>query len=61
MATSLSVGEKVHIGDSVTLTLLAIEGDLIRFGVESCEPGGHGPGVLTEGGAESDLNWWELN
>jgi hypothetical protein len=61
MVTSLSTGDKVYIGDTVTLTLLAIEGDLIRFGVESSEAGGHGPGVLFEGSVESDLNWWELN
>jgi hypothetical protein len=61
MVTSLSVGEEVHIGDSVTLTVLAIEGDLIRLGVESREPGGQGLGALIEGGAESDLNGWELN
>jgi hypothetical protein len=61
MVTSLSTGDKIHVGDSVTLTLLAIEGDLIRFGVESSEPGGHGLNVLIEGTAESGLNWWELN
>jgi hypothetical protein len=61
MVTSLSTGDKIHVGDSVTLTLLAIEGDLVRFGVESSESGGHGPRVRIEGSAESDLNWWELN
>ena len=61
MVTSLSTGDKTHVGDSVTLTLLAIEGDLIRFGVESSESDGHGPSALIEGSAESDLNWWELN
>jgi sRNA-binding carbon storage regulator CsrA len=40
MVTSLSTGDKIHIGDSLTLTILAIEGDLIRFGVESSGPGG---------------------
>jgi hypothetical protein len=61
MVISLSVGEKVHIGDSVTLAVLAIDGDLIRLGVESREPGGQGPGARIEGGAESDLNGWDLN
>jgi hypothetical protein len=61
MVTTLSPGDKIHVGDSVTLTLLAIEGDRIRFGVESSEPGGHGPGVLIEEAAESDLTWWEWN
>jgi hypothetical protein len=61
MVTSLSAGDKIHVGDSVTLTLLAIEGDLIRFGVESSEPVGHCLSILIEGSAESGLNWWELN
>jgi hypothetical protein len=61
MVTSLCTGDKIHVGDSVTLTLLAVEGNLIRFRVESSEPGGHGASVLIEGSAESDLNWWELN
>jgi hypothetical protein len=61
MVISLSTGGRIHVGDSATLILLAIEGNLIRFGVESPEPGGHGANVLIEGSAESDLNWWELN
>jgi hypothetical protein len=61
MVTSLSPGDTIHVGDSVTLTLLAIEGNLIRLGVESSEPGVHGPGVLIKGNGESDLEWWELN
>jgi hypothetical protein len=61
MVTTLSPGDKVHVGDAVTLTVLAVEGDLIRLGVEPPEPGGHGPGVLIEGSAESGLNGWEWN
>lgn len=61
MITSLSKGDKIHIGDSVTLTLLAIDGDLIRFGVGSSKSGGSGPSILIEGQTESDLSWWELN
>jgi hypothetical protein len=61
MVTSMSPGDKIHVGDSVTLTVLAIEGNLIRVGVESSEPGGPGPSVLIEGSPESDLNWWDLN
>jgi hypothetical protein len=61
MVTSLSPGDKIHVGDSVTLTFLAVEGNLIRVGVESSEPGGPDPSVLIEGSAESDLTWWELN
>jgi hypothetical protein len=61
MVTILSTGDKIQVGNSVTLTFLAIEGNLIHFGVESSELGCHGLRVLIEGSAESDLNWWELN
>jgi len=61
MVTNLSTGDKIHVGDSVTLTLLAVEGDLIRFGVESSESGGPGPNVLLEGQNETAFNWWDLN
>ena len=61
MVTSLSKGDKIHVGDSVTLTILAIEGDLIRFGVESSETTGSGPSILIDGRNKSDLNWWEQN
>ena len=61
MVTTLAEGDKIHVGDSVTLTLLGVDGDLIRFGIESSEAGGHGTGVLIEGRSETDLNWWELN
>jgi hypothetical protein len=61
MVTSLSPGDKIQIGDSVTLTVLAIEGNLIRLGVEHSEPGGLDPSILIEGRAASNLHWWELN
>jgi hypothetical protein len=61
MVTSLCEGDKIHIGDSVTLTLLAVEGDQIRFGVETSGAAGPGTSVLIEGRKESGLNWWELN
>ena len=61
MVTTLSEGDKIHIGDSVTLTLLAVEGDLIRFGIEHSESGGPGTSVFIEGPKESGLDWWELN
>jgi hypothetical protein len=61
MVTSLSAGDKIHVGDSVTLTFLAIEGDLIRLDVESSQPRCHGPRVLIEGSAESNIKWWEMN
>jgi len=57
MFTSLSRGDKFTVGDSVTLTVLAIEGDLIRFGIESSESGGPDPQVLVEEGSEPDERW----
>ena len=45
MVTSLSTGDKIHVGDSVRLTLLGIEGELVRFEVESSRFGDHGPNV----------------
>jgi hypothetical protein len=61
MVTNLSAGDKIHVGDSVTLNVLAIEDDLIRFGIEYAGPAGHGPEVLIEGSAEPGLRWWDLN
>jgi hypothetical protein len=37
MVVDLSPGDVVRIGDDVTLTVLAAEDDLIRFGLESPE------------------------
>ena len=37
MVFTLSPGEVIHIGDAVTLTVLAVVGDLIRFGLETPE------------------------
>jgi sRNA-binding carbon storage regulator CsrA len=61
MVTTLSVGDKIHAGDSVTLTLLDIEGDLIRFGVEAAESAGPVSSVLIELRNEADLDWLEWN
>jgi hypothetical protein len=49
MVTTLSVGDEIHVGDSVTLTLLAVEGNLIHFGVESSESG-----VLAQAASSDD-------
>jgi Global regulator protein family len=38
MFINLSAGDRLHIGESVTLTVLAVEGGLIHFGLESPEP-----------------------
>jgi hypothetical protein len=37
MLFDLAPGDTIRIGDGVTLTVLAIEGDLIRLGLESPE------------------------
>jgi Global regulator protein family len=59
MLTNLSTGDKIHIGDSITLTILAIEGDLVRFKIESSEP--DSPPFHCEGNAASDCSWWRSN
>ena len=65
MVFNLSPGEVIHIGDAVTLTVLAVEGDLVRFGLET--PDGESPGAddTGKGCDEADLkprpNGWEWN
>jgi Global regulator protein family len=65
MIVTLSPGEVIHIGDAVTLTVLPVEGDRIRFGLET--PEGERPGAddIGQGCAEADLkqrrNGWEWN
>jgi hypothetical protein len=62
MVFDLSPGEVVRIGDVVTLTVLAVEDDLIRFRLES--PEGECPGAGTDC-EEPDLkpkhSWWKRN
>jgi hypothetical protein len=57
----LSPGDVIRFRDGVTLTVLAVEDDLIRFGLESPE-GCPGAGTDCEG---ADLKpkprWWQLN
>jgi hypothetical protein len=50
MIFNLSPGEVIQIGDGITLTVLAVEGDLIRFGLETPEeesPGTEDIGLTT--------------
>ena len=61
MITTLSTGDRIHVGDSVTLTVLAIEGNRLRLKVESSESEGPIPDILIEGRKEPDFNWWERN
>jgi hypothetical protein len=65
MVFTLSAGEVIHVGDGVTLTILAIEGDVIRFTLAT--PAGASPraGDVGQNSAQSDLkrrrNGWECN
>jgi hypothetical protein len=54
MLFNLSPGEVIHIGDAVTLTVLAVEGDLIRFGLETLEGANPGTGEIGKGCDEAD-------
>jgi hypothetical protein len=60
MVFTLSPGEAIHIGDAVTLTVLAVEGDLIYSGLET--PEGASPDAGPERQqADPKQGWWELN
>jgi hypothetical protein len=48
----LSTGEVIQIGDALTLIVLAVEDDLIHFGLESSEEGAD---------FRNERNSWELN
>ena len=60
MVYDLSPGDVLHIGDAVTLTVMAVEGNLIRFGLEL--PDGERPDAGPERQqADPKQGWWELN
>jgi Global regulator protein family len=65
MFFTLSAGEVIHIGNAITLTVLAIEGDMIRFRLD--EPNGASPGApdVSMGNEQANLKHgrtgWELN
>ena len=65
MIFNLSVGEVLHIGDIVTLNVLAVEGDLIYLGLEMAEAvrstAGHASKDNNGASCEQRRNWWELN
>lgn len=60
MVYDLPPGDIIHIGDAVTLSVVAVEGNLICFGMES--PNGGCPDAGTDC-QQADLKrgWWELN
>jgi hypothetical protein len=55
MIVTLSPGKAIHIGDTITLTVLAVEGDLIRFGLETPEEKSPGADDSGQGCDEADL------
>jgi Global regulator protein family len=60
MVFTLSAGDVIRFGDAVTLTVVAVEGDLVRFGLES--PGGECPAAGPDyQKADPQQGWWELN
>jgi sRNA-binding carbon storage regulator CsrA len=65
MIFDLSPGGVIHIGEAVTLTVLAVEGDLIRFGLETPEGASPSAGEVGKDSEAADLkhrrNRWEWN
>jgi hypothetical protein len=65
MVFTLTPGEAIQIGDVITLTVLAVEDDLIRLGLEAPEGASPLPGDAGKDNEEADpkhrWNGWELN
>ncbi len=65
MLFNLSPGQAIHIGAAVTLIVLAVDGDFVRFGLET--PEGESPGAddtgtgCDEADPKQRRNGWELN
>ncbi len=65
MTVDLSPGEALRIGAAVTLTVPAVEGDLVRFGLGP--PEGANPGAADTGGDSEQAgrqrrrDGWERN
>jgi sRNA-binding carbon storage regulator CsrA len=53
MITSLAAGDTIRIGDSVLLTVLAIDNDLVKLGIESPESD-ENPSVVLEPNDEAE-------
>jgi hypothetical protein len=60
MVYDLSPGDVVHIGNAVALTVLAVEDDLIRFGLETPEGASPDAGPDCQQ-ADPKQEWWQLN
>jgi hypothetical protein len=65
MIVDLSPGDVIHIEAAFTLTVLAVEGDLIRFGLEPPEGKRLDPGEVGKDSEAADLKQrrkgWEWN
>lgn len=65
MIFNLTSGEVIHIGANITLTVLAVKGDLVYFALERLEEESPGAEDIDKGYDEADLKprWsrWELN
>jgi hypothetical protein len=60
MVYDLSPGDVLHIGDVVTLSVVAVEGNLARFGLESLDEEYPDAGPHCQR-ADPKQGWWELN
>jgi hypothetical protein len=60
MIYDLSRGDSIHIGDAVTLTMVAVEGNLVHFWLESPDRERPDPGPDCQH-ADLTQSWWELN
>jgi hypothetical protein len=61
MVYDLSPGDVIHIGDAVTLTVVGVEDNLIRFKLESPE---ECPGAsidCEDSALKPKQSWWGLN
>jgi sRNA-binding carbon storage regulator CsrA len=65
MIVNLSAGDVIRVGDAVTLTVLAVESDLICFGLETPKRKSLGAREIGKDCDEADLkqrlNFWEWN
>lgn len=65
MVFTLSTGQAIHLAEGITLTVLAVDGDLIHFGLETPEGTSPDAGEVGQAGEEFGLthrrNRWELN
>jgi hypothetical protein len=61
MLYDLSPGDVMHIGETVTLNVVAVEGNLIHFGLESTDGECPDTGLGDRQQHDPKQVWWELN